>query len=59
VRLGEPDSDEGDAAGSPEIGVGEKAGVDDLQATVGLVWRALIVCLVLLALATVAALVGS
>ncbi|MCL2876452.1 MAG: cobalamin biosynthesis protein [Betaproteobacteria bacterium] len=59
VRLGESDSDEGEAVECPEVGVGEKAGVDDLQATVGLVWRALIVCLMLLALTTVAVLVGS
>jgi adenosylcobinamide-phosphate synthase len=58
VRLGESDSDEGEAAEGPEIGVGEKAGVDDLQATVGLVWRALIVYLMLLALAAIAVWVG-
>lgn len=59
VRLGEPDSDEGEASVCPEIGVGAKAGVDDLQATVGLVWRALVVCLMLLGLTTIAVLVGS
>jgi len=59
VRLGEADSDEGEAAEGPEIGVGAKAGVDDLQATVGLVWRALIVYLMLLALTTIAVWVGS
>ncbi|MDR2924471.1 MAG: CobD/CbiB family protein [Azoarcus sp.] len=59
VRLGEADADEGEASVCPEIGVGAKAGVDDLQATVGLVWRALIVCLTLLALTTIAVLVGS
>ncbi len=59
VRLGESDSDEGEAAEGPEIGVGNKAGVDDLQATVGLVWRALIVYLLLLALTTIAVWVGS
>ncbi|MCL1860071.1 MAG: CobD/CbiB family protein [Proteobacteria bacterium] len=58
VRLGESDSDEGEAAGGAEIGVGEKAGVDDLQATVGLVWRALIVGLMLLALTAIAVWVG-
>ena len=59
VRLGESDSDEGEAAEGPEIGVGEKAGVDDLHATVGLVWRALIVYLMLLALTTTAVWVGN
>jgi len=57
VRLGESDSTESGAA--PEIGVGAKAGVDDLQAAVGLVWRALIVYLMLLALTTVAVWVGN
>ncbi|MDR3213966.1 MAG: CobD/CbiB family protein [Azoarcus sp.] len=42
-----------------EVGVGDKAGVDDMQATVGLVWRALVVCMVLLALTTIAVWVGS
>jgi adenosylcobinamide-phosphate synthase len=59
IRLGEPDSGDGEAAESPEIGVGEKAGVDDLQTTVGLVWRALVVFLALLALTTIAAWAGS
>jgi adenosylcobinamide-phosphate synthase len=59
VRLGEPDSDDGEATENPEIGVGEKAGVDDLQATVGLVWRALIVFLLLLTLTAAAAWAGN
>jgi len=59
VRLGELDADESGAAECPEIGVGEKAGVDDLQAAIGLVWRALIVCLMLLALTAVAVWVGN
>ncbi|MDR2208755.1 MAG: cobalamin biosynthesis protein [Azoarcus sp.] len=59
VRLGVSDSDDEEAAESPEIGVGEKAGVDNLQTTVGLVWRALIVFLILLALTAIAALAGS
>ncbi|MDR1424992.1 MAG: CobD/CbiB family protein [Azoarcus sp.] len=41
-----------------EVGVGEKAGVGDMQATVGLVWRALIVCLAVLALTTIAVVLG-
>jgi adenosylcobinamide-phosphate synthase len=59
VRLGEPDFDDGKSSENPEVGVGDKACVDDLQATVGLVWRALIVFLALLALTTVAAWAGS
>ena len=58
VRLGESDSDENETVEGPEIGVGEKANADDLQATVGLVWRALIVYLMLLALTTIAVWVG-
>jgi adenosylcobinamide-phosphate synthase len=59
VRLGESEPDDGEATKNTEIGVGEKAGVDDLQATVGLVWRATIVFLALLALTAIAALAGS
>ncbi|MDR1462504.1 MAG: CobD/CbiB family protein [Azoarcus sp.] len=49
---------EGSDASVLDVGVGDKAGVDDMQATVGLVWRALVVCLVLLALTAVAVWVG-
>ena len=59
VRLGESDSEESEATEDPEIGVGVKAGVDDLQATIGLVWRALVVYVMLLALTAIAVLVGS
>ena len=59
VRLESPLVGHGEAAERSEVGVGEKADVDGMQTTVGLVWRALIVCLVLLALTTVAVLVGS
>ena len=59
VRLESPPVGHGEAAERSEVGVGEKADVDGMQTTVGLVWRALIVCLVLLALTTVAVLVGS
>ncbi|MDR0565116.1 MAG: CobD/CbiB family protein [Azoarcus sp.] len=58
VRLGEQDSSD-EANESPEVGVGEKAGVDDLQATIGLVWRALVVFLMLLALTAIAVWVGN
>jgi adenosylcobinamide-phosphate synthase len=44
---------------NPEIGVGQRAGVDNMQAAVGLVWRALVVCLVVLALTTIAVWVGA
>jgi adenosylcobinamide-phosphate synthase len=39
----------------PEVGVGAEAGVDDMQSTIGLVWRALVVYLLVLALAVIAA----
>jgi adenosylcobinamide-phosphate synthase len=70
----EPAKNEGEGAGAgdatetgigtdpvenPEIGVGDKAGVDNMQAAVGLVWRALVVCLVVLALTTIAVWVGA
>ena len=55
VQLGE--SGDGETE-NLEIGVGRKAGVDDMQATVGLVWRALLACLVLLALTAIAVLAG-
>jgi adenosylcobinamide-phosphate synthase len=58
VRLGSVPGVEGSDAEILDVGVGDKAGVDDMQATVGLVWRALVVCLVLLALTAVAVWVG-
>ncbi|MDR0700871.1 MAG: CobD/CbiB family protein [Azoarcus sp.] len=58
LRLGSIPGVEGNDAEVLDVGVGDKAGVDDMQATIGLVWRALIVCLVLLALTAVAVWVG-
>ncbi|MDR2092468.1 MAG: CobD/CbiB family protein [Azoarcus sp.] len=58
LRLGAIPGVEGNDAEVLDVGVGDKAGVDDMQATIGLVWRALIVCLVLLALTAVAVWVG-
>ncbi|GHT84176.1 cobalamin biosynthesis protein CobD [Betaproteobacteria bacterium] len=43
----------------PEVGVGAEACVDDMQGTVGLVWRALVVYLLVLTLTVIAARVGS
>ena len=61
VRLGgQPGPDAAEGETEPlEVGVGDRAGVDDMQATVGLVWRALVVFMVLLALTTIAVWVGS
>ncbi|MDR2030884.1 MAG: CobD/CbiB family protein [Azoarcus sp.] len=59
VRLGGgPAAGEAATAESPEVGVGDRAGVDSMQGAVGLIWRALVVYLVVLALAGIAAWVG-
>ena len=42
----------------PEMGVGNEADADYMQSTVGLVWRALVVCLLMLTLLGVAGWVG-
>jgi len=58
LKLGQGSGQAGEGAENLEVGVGEKAGVDDMQATVGLVWRALIVCLAVLALTMIAIVLG-
>lgn len=64
IRLGLPlpASDAGEPGGieaRPELGLGDDADVDHLQSAIGLVWRALVLCLLLLALLTVAGWVGA
>ncbi|MES1982297.1 MAG: CobD/CbiB family protein [Pseudomonadota bacterium] len=59
VRLGLPIPQGGLPLDRPEMGIGEEADADFMQSTVGLVWRALIFWLVLLALLELATLVGS
>ena len=59
IRLGMPLSDPLDIEARPELGLGDDADVDHLQSAVGLVWRALVLCLLLLALLTVAGWVGA
>lgn len=59
VRLGMPVWESGEITDRPEIGLGEDADVDLMQSTIGLVWRSLILCLLLLALLGVASWVGS
>jgi adenosylcobinamide-phosphate synthase len=54
IRLGLPLPDETGVSARPELGLGDDADVDHLQSTVGLIWRALVLCLLLLALLTVA-----
>ncbi|MGH8619157.1 MAG: CobD/CbiB family protein [Burkholderiales bacterium] len=44
----------GGSAGEPEIGMGEPADVQDLPAAVGLIWRALMMWMFLILLATIA-----
>jgi adenosylcobinamide-phosphate synthase len=54
VRLGQPLPDAAGIEARPELGLGEDVDVEHLQSAVGLVWRALVLCLLLLALLTLA-----
>jgi adenosylcobinamide-phosphate synthase len=58
VRLGMPIHEYGELADRPELGVGDEADADFMQSTIGLVWRTLVLCLLLLALLWVASWVG-
>lgn len=58
VRLGLPLPGEIGFDARPELGLGDDADIEHLQSAVGLVWRALVLCLLLLALLTVASWVG-
>jgi adenosylcobinamide-phosphate synthase len=58
VRLGMPVHESGGIVDRPEMGLGSEAGVDHMQSTASLVWRALLVCLFLLALLAAAGWVG-
>lgn len=59
LRLGSPLPSEIGFEARPELGLGEDADVEHLQSAIGLVWRALVLCLLLFALLTVARWVGS
>jgi len=59
VRLGMPVMEAGKLADRAEIGTGDEADVDFMQSAVGLVWRALLLCLLLLLLLGFARLVGA
>lgn len=54
VRLGMPILDEGVVVDRPELGLGEPADSGHLESTVGLVWRALVMWLILLLLISLA-----
>lgn len=58
VRLGLPVRLGGGEVDRPEMGTGEEAGAEFMQSTVGLVWRTLVLCLLLLALLGIAGWVG-
>ncbi|MCX7174235.1 MAG: CobD/CbiB family protein [Proteobacteria bacterium] len=58
VRLGLPVNDLNGITDRPELGLGEEADVDFMQSMIGLVWRTLVLCLLLLALFWVASWVG-
>ena len=58
VRLGMPVHESGVIVDRPEMGLGGEAGVEHMQSTVGLLWRALFVCLFLLVLLGAAGWVG-
>jgi adenosylcobinamide-phosphate synthase len=58
VRLGMPVHQSGEILERPEMGLGDEADADYMQSTVGLVWRALLLCLLLLTLVGVAGWVG-
>jgi len=60
VRLGMPiaGGEAGDAEPRPELGIGDDVAIEHLQSAVGLVWRALVLCLLLLALLTLAGWAG-
>lgn len=59
IRLGMPLADELGIETRPELGLGDDADIEHLQSAIGLVWRALLLCLLLLALFTVASWVGA
>ncbi|MDY0012459.1 MAG: CobD/CbiB family protein [Rhodocyclaceae bacterium] len=58
VRLGMPIQETGEIVERPELGAGDEADADFMQSTVGLIWRSLVLCLLVLALLTLAGWVG-
>jgi len=58
VRLGQPILEAGEITQRPELGLGEEADADFMQSGIGLVWRTLVLCLLLLTLLGVASWAG-
>jgi adenosylcobinamide-phosphate synthase len=58
VRLGLPIIESGEVTERPELGLGEEADADFMQSGIGLVWRTLVLCLLLLALLGIASWAG-
>ncbi len=58
VKLGMPVMELGEVTDRPELGLGEEADADFMQSGIGLVWRTLLLCLLLLALLSIASWVG-
>jgi adenosylcobinamide-phosphate synthase len=58
IRLGHHLPDATELEARPELGLGDEADVEHLQSAIGLVWRALVLSVLLLALLTVASWVG-
>lgn len=58
VRLGLPVYESGEITERPELGLGDDADADFMQSAIGLVWRTLVLCLLLLTLFWVATWVG-
>lgn len=58
VRLGMPIQETGEIVERPEMGSGNDADADFMQSAIGLIWRSLVLCLLLLALVTIANWVG-
>jgi len=59
VRLGMPVYESGEITERAELGLGEDADADFMQSAIGLVWRTLVLCLLLLTLLWVATWVGN
>jgi adenosylcobinamide-phosphate synthase len=58
IRLGLPLPEIVGIEARPELGLGDDADIEHLQSAIGLVWRALVLCLLLLALLSLASWVG-
>lgn len=58
VKLGSPIPDGVGVEDRPELGMGDDADADFMQSAVGLVWRTLLLCLLVMALMWMASLVG-